>query len=262
MRLIDEGLVTPQHGPGRKLSFSFQDVVLLRTAHALKAASVPTSRIVRSLERLRADLPPEVPLSGLRITAIGSRVAVRQREAHWEAETGQLLIDFDVQVQGDTVAVLDHARRVPPADAATARPARAPLDWHAHFQRGQDLEGTDDAGAMEAYRLAIGEGSDCADAYLNLGAMLLERGDAAAALALFTQALVKCGPSANCFYNQALAFEDLDRLPDALHSYEMALREDPEMADAHYNIGRLHGRLGRAQLEIRHLGEYRRLQRH
>ncbi len=95
--LVNAGFVTPTRGKRREYRFSFQDVVLLRTAHALQAAQVPARRIVRSLQRLRATLPGELPLTGLRITAVGGDVAVREGEHQWSAESGQLLIDFEVK---------------------------------------------------------------------------------------------------------------------------------------------------------------------
>ena len=77
-RLVAAGFVTPARGKRREYLFGFQDIVLLRTAHELQQARIPTRRILRSLQRLRSTLPEELPLSGLRISAIGSgaRVAI------------------------------------------------------------------------------------------------------------------------------------------------------------------------------------------
>ena len=74
---VDAGFITPARGPRKELRFSFQDVVLLRTACSLQAAQVPAAKILRSLRSLRDRLPTSLPLSGLRITAIGNDIAVR-----------------------------------------------------------------------------------------------------------------------------------------------------------------------------------------
>ena len=50
--LIDVGFVTPARGPHRELRFSFQDLIVLRTARALIQAKVSRRRIRRSLEDL------------------------------------------------------------------------------------------------------------------------------------------------------------------------------------------------------------------
>src|SRR5438552_19167959 len=99
--LIAAGFVTPSRGKRREYRFSFQDVVLLRTAYSLQAAQIPPRRILRSLQRLKATLPSELPLTGLRIAAVGNDIAVREGGMQWDAESGQLLIDFEVKpVQG------------------------------------------------------------------------------------------------------------------------------------------------------------------
>jgi hypothetical protein len=67
--LVEAGFVTPARGPRNELRFSFQDVVLLRTAYQLQTVNIPSRKILRSLARLRASLPQELPLTGIRITA-------------------------------------------------------------------------------------------------------------------------------------------------------------------------------------------------
>src|SRR5438876_3338576 len=76
--LVAAGFVTPSRGKRREYRFSFQDVVLLRTAYSLQAAQIPPRRILRSLQRLKATLPSELPLTGLRIAAVGNDIAVRE----------------------------------------------------------------------------------------------------------------------------------------------------------------------------------------
>ena len=76
--LIAAGFVTPTRGKRREYRFSFQDVVLLRTAYSLQSANIPPRKILRSLQRLKDSLPEELPLSGLRIAAVGNDIAVRE----------------------------------------------------------------------------------------------------------------------------------------------------------------------------------------
>src|SRR5690606_27865063 len=94
-RLIAAGFVMPSRGKHREYRFTFQDVVLLRTAYGLQAANIPARKILRSLQRLRASLPEEVPLTGLRITAVGNEIAVKEGERQWHPDSGQLLLDFE-----------------------------------------------------------------------------------------------------------------------------------------------------------------------
>lgn len=251
--LISAGFVSPVRGARNEYRFSFQDVVLLRTAHHLRAAKIPPRRMFRALKQLRTRLPEKLPLSGLRITAVGNDVAVREGNAQWEAESGQLLMDFEVTpMQGGTVAFMQQGApgvRAPVPDAA---------QW---FSRGQQLETKDAAAAEAAYREALKLADDHADAYLNLGALLCEAGRCAEAVALYDRATERCPEVALLHFNRAIALEDQGREREALGSYERCLAMAPELADAHFNAARLYQQTGQAQRALRHYSAYRRLQR-
>src|SRR4051812_7670276 len=93
--LIEAGFVSPARGPRNAWQFSFQDLVVLRTAQALASAAVPRKRITRSLKELRRHLPESMPLSGLSICAVADRVVVKEGAARWHAESGQYLLAFE-----------------------------------------------------------------------------------------------------------------------------------------------------------------------
>lgn len=255
--LIDAGFVTPARGRRREYRFSFQDVVLLRTAHALRSANIAPRRIVRSLQRLQASLPDELPLSGLRIAAVGNDVAVRQGDQQWSAESGQLLIDFEVKPAAGSVAFLNPH----PVSASESAPANDADDAHAWFQRGVALEASDAAAAEQAYAQAIRRDPAYVDPALNLGVLLGTTGRAAQAVRVYEHAIAHAPHEALLHFNLGVALEDLNRLSHALDAYAASLRLDPTLADAHYNAARLHEQLGHAAKAIRHYNEYRRLQR-
>src|SRR6266545_2866135 len=93
--LIAAGFVSPARGPRSAWRFSFQDLIVLRTAHTLAEAKVPQRRITKSVRELRRQIPDTMPLSGLAICAVGDRVVVRERGSRWQAESGQYLLEFD-----------------------------------------------------------------------------------------------------------------------------------------------------------------------
>lgn len=250
-RLVNAGCVSPARGPRNEYRFSFQDVVLLRTAHRLQQAHVPPRRLMRSLSELRARLPADIPISGLRITAIGDRVAVHQGGAPWSPENGQLLLDFDVSMPDGDVMFIDRP-------AAAPGPPSSAQDW---FDEGVALEASDRDAAMAAYRRALELDPGHADAYVNLGALLCESGHGEEALALYEQAAELAPDDPNVHFNGAMALEDLGMLRDAVSSYERCLVLAPYLVDAHYNLARLYGELGNAQALVRHYNAYRRAQR-
>src|SRR5438034_9084874 len=85
-----DGFLTPGRGPRGELLFSFQDLVILRTAKGLVAARIPTRRIRRALRRLRAQLPRGRSLAALRIGAEDDRLVVSDGEPTWSPETDQM----------------------------------------------------------------------------------------------------------------------------------------------------------------------------
>ncbi len=254
--LVSAGFVSPARGPRNEQRFSFQDLLLLRTAYALQRADIPPRKILRALAKLSATLPDELPLTGLRITAVGAEVAVHDRSGPWNPDTGQVLLDFEVAPSGGAVAFLQRAAMPQPASADDDADD---ADADAWFRRGQDAEAIDVGRAERAYRQAIELDPGHAQAHLNLGAILCEAGRCDEAVAVHEQAieLGVCLPLLH--FNQAIALEDLGRNDEALASYGKALELDPRLLDAHYNAGCLLEKLGDGQGALRQFSAYRRL---
>jgi DNA-binding transcriptional MerR regulator len=82
-----DGFLTPvPRGTRRTLQFSFQDLVILRTAKALVAARIPARRIRRALRKLRLELPRGRSLAELHIAAEGDRIVVCDGTTAWNTE--------------------------------------------------------------------------------------------------------------------------------------------------------------------------------
>ncbi|MGE5169331.1 MAG: tetratricopeptide repeat protein [Rudaea sp.] len=245
--LIDAGFVAPLRGRRREFRFSFQDLVVLRTAQGLVEAKLPTARILRSLRRLRTQLPPQMPMSGLRVEAVGDAIVVREGNAQWQPDDGQYLLRFHVESPGGRLAFLD------PSPSAPA-PSGDEL-----FERASELEESNPAVACGLYREAIAAEPGHAAAYINLGRLLHARGQWPEAETAYREGLTHCGPDATLYFNLALVLEDLHRAADAADAYRAALREDPALPEAHYNLALLCEAAGLRQEAFRHLSAYRRL---
>lgn len=253
--LIDVGFVTPKRGPRREYRFSFQDLIVLRAARTLIQAKVPRRRIRRSLEELRRHLPETVPLSGLSIRAVGDRIVVRDGHAHWQVDSGQYVLGFDVSVEQGVLSVAE--RQVSPATPASPQPdAQGSDEW---FARALELESTDPDMALDAYRRATSMDPQHVAAWINLGRLLHERNATAEAERVYRQGIEHCGQDAVLLFNLGVLLEDLGRREAALAAYQAAIAQEPGLADCHYNLARLYEALGRPQHAIRHLGQYRRL---
>ncbi|MBB5507993.1 tetratricopeptide repeat protein [Paraburkholderia atlantica] len=252
--LIDAGFVQPSRGRRNELRFTFRDVVLLRTAFQLQSAKIASRKILRALARLKAELPEELPLTGIRITAVGDSVVVKTGESQWDATSGQLLLDLEVAPVKGEVAFLDAApRNIVGREKQTE-------EW---FALAEELTDTDVIGAEQAYKKVL-ELSPIPhyDAYNNLGVLLCEVGmKYDEALSVFDRALEHFPEDALLHFNRAVALEELERYDAAVQAYERCIELNPTHADAHFNIARLSEIRGDRQSLLRHLSAYRRLSR-
>ena len=247
--LIRAGFVTPERGPRNAFLFSFQDLIVLRTAQALSASLVPYRRITKALKELRRNLPDEMPLSGLRIAAVGDSVVVKEGDARWQAETGQYLLAFE----GDPAAgAMNVVEEMPARAEPRHRAERAP-------DADDALEQRDTTAAIAVYREQIAADPSRLDARTNLGRLLHENGRLPEAEQVYRDALKSCGNDALLLYNFGVLLDDMDRKVEAMAAYQLALRGDPAMADCHYNLALLYEELERPKDAIRHMAQYRRL---
>ncbi len=252
---VRAGFLDPARGPRGQLAFSFQDVVLLRTAKELKRASISSTRVRRALIRLKRQLPLGRALSSLSIAAEGNKLVVDDGRGRWNPESGQALFDFDVRDLAAQVAPLAR-RKVVVAHAAAA--AQSAADW---FLLGCDLEASLPAEARDAYRRAVELDPGFAEAHVNLGRLLHESDELRAAEAHYRLALAAHPDDTTAAFNLAVVVEDLGRPDDALVLYAQTLAIDSTVADAHYNMARLYERAGEQASALRHLAAYKKLTR-
>ncbi len=251
---VRAGFLEPERGPRGSYRFSFQDLVLLRTAKAL-ATRIPARRVRRALRRLKAQLPSGRSLTGVRISVEGEDVVVRDGHAAWKPDSGQGVLVFDVAELATRVAPL--ARRA----AEAARSAEEHLTADEWYRVGFDLEPHDLEGARDAYRRTLELDPHHVDAHVNLGRLLHEAGHPEAAATHYRQALALRPKDSTAAFNLGVALEDERRPADAIRAYEEALAADPSNTDAHFNVARLLERAGRKAAAIRHLNAYWRLTR-
>jgi tetratricopeptide (TPR) repeat protein len=245
--LIDAGFVSPSRGPRKAWRFSFQDLIVLRTAQALVAAKVPAKRITRSVKELRRHLPQAMPLSGLSICAVADRVVVKEGTSRWQAESGQYLLAFEGDPANGSLSVIERKKPAPKVSAQEC------------FDRAVDLEETDPEAAFAAYAEAIAADPKLVDAHVNRGWLLHEAGRFDEAEQAYRTGISVCPGEPLLLYNLGVLLADLDRKKEALEVYKGALQANPGFADCHYNLALLCEELGMPREAIRHMAQYRRL---
>lgn len=242
-RLGQAGYIAKSAAEG-KSEYSFQDLLILRMAGALKAAKISAPKITAALGHIRAVLPPGQVLTTMALAASGKNIAVREGSSEWEVTSGQYSLPLRAHTKAPTVT---HLRVL--SGATRARAAEE------HYLRGYSLEDTDVAAARAAYIEALTAQEDHVDARINLGRLLHLDGQLKEAEKVYRQAKTA---SAFLSFNLAVLLEDLNREDEAVAAYREALTQDPLMHDAHFNLSRLHERSNRPQEALRHLLAYRR----
>lgn len=247
------GFLAPDRGPHNSFRFSFQDLILLRTARELTQARVAPRRIRRALLKLCRQLPAGRSLTELRISAEGERIVVRDDGTSWNPESDQLQIDFSVAELARKTAPI--ARKL----AHSAEGTEVQLTAAEWFELGLDLEEAAPQEAQGAYAHALGIDPEMADAHINLGRLLQIEGKVADAAEHYRRALRADGTDATAAFNLGTALEELGRDKEAVEAYRQALQIDTDLADAHFNLALLLEREGKRSAAMRHLRSYEKL---
>jgi hypothetical protein len=276
---VRSGLLSEEQGEHGRRRFSFQDLLLLRTAEGLVAERIPPRRVVQALIKLRAHLDrgrPEAagadeasvrPLTGVPLSTDGDRIVAHEGAARWQPESGQMLLTFPETRPDDGNADADGpipigARR---SGAATERAPTGATGGEVSaddlYRIAGTLEETDPVHAVHTYRQALALDPGHADAHVNLGRLLHEAGELGEAERHYRATLGLRPDDATAAFNLAVAIEDQGRDDEALEQYERAITIDGRNADAHYNAARLYEKMGKYTAAIRHLRAYRELVR-
>src|SRR3954468_13288722 len=158
------GFLAPVQGPRGEYYFSFQDLILPRTANGLISARAPRRRVRLALQNLREQLPNDRPLTGVRISAQGHHVVVRDGLDVWNPESGQAVFDFELAELAREASTLPlHTPETRPDEPDGA------MDW---YGRAGELEENSPEEAMAAYRQALELDPGLVDAHVNLGRLL------------------------------------------------------------------------------------------
>jgi tetratricopeptide (TPR) repeat protein len=252
--LVRAGIVTPKATAAGRHTFSFQDLVLLRTAQGLTAANVPARRVLRSLKALAAQLPADRPLSAVRVQIDGDRVTVRDSTSTWEPESGQTVLDFSIRDLSEKVAPLarESVQRALDEAGSADELFQAALE-------SEQIGATADAEA--AYRRVLETSPDHVAARINLGRLRHVARALDEAERLYREALEREPQHPTARFNLGVVLEDRGATTEAIEEYREAVRLDPRVADVHYNLARLYQQAGDQQAAIRHFSRFKALTR-
>ena len=250
--LARAGNINPVKRAG-KLHYSFHDLVVLRTASALRAAKISSQRINHTLQELRSALPTGSTLNELSLTALGNRIAIREGQTLRESGSGQYALALEIVEEKGRLHVIKRQDAAARESSPEASPDASPDE---HYERALELEETDPEAARAAYEACLKIDRIHLEARINLGRLLHLDGRLAEAEKVYRE-----GPQSEpmLVFNLAVLLEDLRREPEAIRAYRDVLAIDPHFADAHFNLARLYERAKDPKASLRHLLAYRRM---
>ena len=235
-------------------TYGFKELLALRTLLKLRDARVPALQIHRALTALGKKLRDiHDPLTQLKIYAHGKRIRVDIDGRAMEAESGQLLLDFDsVELKR-----LLEFRKPEPVNTEQVRRASAE-HW---FQRGLELEqtGAPIGEVIEAYQKAVELDHTSAGALVNLGTIQFNARNWKEAERYYIEALQADPKYALAHFDLANLYDERGDRTQALEHYQAALDISPTYADAHYNLALLYQGANQTMKAVRHWSEYLKL---
>ena len=239
--------------PAQRL-YGFRELLGLRTLMQLRRQRVAPAQIRRALGALRAKLRDiEDPLTELKLYADGKKVRVEVGGCAMEAESGQLLLDFDP-------VELSRLREFPAKDRVVAERDRR-LQAERWFQRGLELEQSGSAveEVIEAYQKAIELDPGSAGALVNLGTIYFNARHWKEAERYYLQALEIDPEYSLAHFDLANLYDERGDREDAMKHYEAALRISPGYADAHYNLALVYQAANQPMKAVQHWTAYLKL---
>jgi len=236
-------------------SFSFSDLLALRTLVGLRKSKVPAGQIRKAVHAVRKHFREfENPLTEVKIYSHGRKIEVQfAGDKKMEAISGQLILNFD---QAEISKLLAFPGKQEESKAAQRIKARREAErW---FEKGLELEqsGAPSYEVIEAYQKAAEIDPTSAGALVNLGTVYFNARDWRQAEQYYRKAVEVDAEYALAHFNLGNLYDERGDRAAALQHYQTAILIHPRYADAHYNIALLYQALGQPLKAVRHWKAY------
>ena len=239
---VKRRFISPSATRGRRYRFVFKDLLVMRLAKELLPSRRHLEPVQRAVERVRAMVGPARPVSSLKLENLDGRIVVRDGPVCFEAETGQLILDFERRALRGKVD-----ERFGPARARE------------RFDEARRLAEEDPLRALSIYsKLATHEPASF-ETHMHLAALLEEQGELGDALRHLLGAAASAPANAEVYLKLGLLYRKLGAAEHAIRSLLQALECDPALVAAHRNLADLYEQAGRQNEALRHLSAVHRL---
>jgi tetratricopeptide (TPR) repeat protein len=236
-------------------SFSFSDILALRTLVGLRKSNVSAVQIRKAVHAVRKHFREfENPLTEIKIYSQGKKIEVQfAGNKKMEAISGQLILNFD---QAEISKLLSFPGQAEESEAARKMKSRREAErW---FEKGLDLEqtGAPVEEVIAAYQKAAEIDPTSAGALVNLGTVYFNARDWRLAEQFYRGAVDVDPEYALAHFNLGNLYDERGDRSAALSHYLAAIGIHPRYADAHYNIALLYQSMGQPLKAVRHWRAY------
>ncbi|HKV53133.1 MAG TPA: tetratricopeptide repeat protein [Candidatus Binataceae bacterium] len=241
---VKRRLLQPAVKRGRRYRFVFHDLLIMRMAKELLPSRRHLEPFQRCVERIREFTEPSRPVTSLRLENDEGRILVRHGDTVFDAESGQLLLNF--AASRPTGQIDDRFG-----------PARA----RARFDEAQRLAESDPLRALMFYGELLGREPRNFEVHMRMAGLLEGEGDLSGALRhlLGAAAIVPANPEVHLRLGEL--YRKRGENQNAVETFLRAIECDPLSLGAHRNLAELYDKLGRKREALRHLSTLHRLSR-
>ena len=225
-------------------TYSFQDLLILRTAHGLLEAGITVGRVRKVLTSLKRQLPDDQALSHVKIYADGRRVVVWDATGQWQPDSGQFLLGFDAEEVKRPAKV-----RTLPGQRQTSRARLTARQW---YERALELEQDSPEEACHAYEEAVKIEPTFADAHLNLGLLYHVGNQLDRAEGCYRKAIESRPDEPLAYFNLAGVLKQKGDRSGAIAAYTHVIERQPDWKEAHDQLAMLYDAEGNTTMAFRH----------
>ena len=240
---VKHKLVKPATLSGRHYQFTFEDLLMMRLAKELLPTKRRLDAVQRCFERVGRMLDAQRPVTSVKLYEKDGRILVRDGLVIFEADTGQMMLDFGL----------------PPLTGETIKQADSRLRLSRLLDAARDLEDANPTRAVNLYREYLEHRPRESAVHRKLSALYERAGDTTSAMRHLDAAAVLEPGNAEFHFDLGVLYRKLHNLDSAAVAFTRALECEPDLIEAHLHLAQIYEQQGQKRDAMRHLSAAHRL---
>lgn len=239
---VKRKLVRPGAVRGRHYQFTFEDLLMMRLAKELLPNRRRLESVARCFQRVGQMLDAHRPVTAVKLYEEDGRILVRDGAVIFEADTGQMLLDYTVAPAGLTIKQAD-----------------APVRLRRLLDAAAGLEESNPVRAVQMYREYLEHHPRDGAVHHRLSALFERIGDTSSAARHLDAAAVLEPRNAELHFDLGVLYRKLQNMERAAASFSRAVECEPDLIEGHLHLAQIYEEQGRKREAMRHLSAAHRL---